>query len=148
MNKISQLAKQSLPFLIFATTPFVIGLLYRCSDLEICGWRNIISSSTFTILNPLLTFSEWVIIPMFLLIFIQTKVFRSWLRFAAYFIPVAVILIALTPTSSPYLFDFYPFYRTDMAQLMGQIFAVGTLLLIARKYYILHRSSPSKPPSL
>jgi len=83
--------------------------------------------------NPLYNFSIFFLIVAIILIFVQHSVFKSWLKFAAWAIPLAIILVALTPVNSNAFMDFFPFYRDDAARLAGEVFSGLSLLLIVWK---------------
>jgi hypothetical protein len=112
-------------------------------------WCIITSSSCYgtwihqiylTVTNPLFYFSVPLLLAAVILIFVPRSVFNSWLKFAAWAIPLSFILTALTPDSNPGAYMvFYPFYRDDAARLAGELFAGFSFLIIIYKSFVLYR---------
>ncbi|MHB1769974.1 MAG: hypothetical protein ACYCPH_02765 [Minisyncoccota bacterium] len=65
-----------------------------------------------------------------ILVFVSRSTFNSWLKFAAWAVPLSILFIANVPVNSNAYMDFFPFYRDDAARLAGEIFAVGSLVLL------------------
>lgn len=74
-----------------------------------------------------------------ILIFVSRNIFISWLKFAAWAIPLAALYIWLTPVSGGG--DLISFTRDDAARLTATIFTILSLVLISYKYFI---SSPKQ----
>ncbi|MCX6786235.1 MAG: hypothetical protein NTU85_00170 [Candidatus Kaiserbacteria bacterium] len=104
---------------------------YKFNDYTGC-----LDSSIKSIGFPLLIFSLWVLLATFVAIFFSEKIFRSWLKFVAWAIPLAIIFIAITPVSSTAVMDFFPFYRDDAARLAGEVFSVISLIIIIWKWIV------------
>ena len=101
-----------------------------------------LDSSIQSIGNPLFRFVFWILVVGIVLPFVSARVFRSWLKFAAWTLPLAFVWIAITPVSWTGLgIDFFPYYRINAAHDAGIAFTVLSLLLIAWKYF--RRSSVS-----
>lgn len=69
-------------------------------------------------------------------LFARGQIFKFWLKFAMYYIPIAFLLVALTPVmQAPGTFlDPFPFYRVNAAELAGQVFSVATFILVIWRY--------------
>ena len=86
--------------------------------------------------EPLYQFAIPAIVLGIVLPFVSARVFRSWLKFAAWALPVAFIWIAITPVSWTGLgINFYPYYRINAAHDAGIAFTVLGLLFIAWKQF-------------
>lgn len=86
--------------------------------------------------KPLYNLALFLLPISFVLIFIPRNIFNSWLKFAAWAIPLAIIFIAMTPVVDNSLL---PFSRDDAARLAGGVFSALSLLLIIWKWFISHR---------
>lgn len=105
------------------------------------GYTGCLDSSIKSIGSPLLIFALFFLPLAIILIFVPRTVFKSWLRFAVWALPLAFIYIALTPVTSHGFMDFFPFYRDDAARLASEIFSVVSLILIIWKWFSLRRSA-------
>jgi len=86
--------------------------------------------------NPVFYFAIFFLPIAFVLVFISRSIFNSWLRFAAWAIPLAVLFVFLVPDSNPGVYlDFFPFYRDDAARLAGGVFAALSLVLIIWRWF-------------
>ncbi len=102
-------------------------------------YGTIISNIALTVTNPLYSFSIFFLLVAIILVFVQRSIFNSWLKFAVWAIPLAIIFIAMTPVNSNAFMDFFPFYRDDAARLAGELFFGVSLILIIWKWFIIHR---------
>lgn len=92
-------------------------------------------------INPLYNFVLYSLPLAIILIFIPRTLFNSWLKLAAWMLPLAFVYIALTPVNFTGIgINFFPFYRDDAARVAAEIFSVASLLLIAWKYFSIRRS--------
>lgn len=137
-NKITQI----IPFVL---TLLFIGFRYFsnwCIDSFSSCYGSWINQAALSSTKPLYFFSIFFLIVAIILIFVQHSVFSSWLKLAVWAIPLAIILVALTPVNSNAFMDFFPFYRDDAARLAGEVFSGISLLLIVWKSIALrHKSS-------
>src|SRR3989344_4320472 len=83
------------------------------------------------------------IIPLFLLSIIiykmRDEVYRAWLRFAQWWIPLSMLLIFLAPEyTSDWMF---PVVKGTVAFFSSILFLIISLLLIAWKYFTTHRNT-------
>ena len=88
--------------------------------------------------SPLYFFALYFLPIAVILAFVPREIFKSWLEFAAWALPLAVIYIWSTPVSSTAYMDFFPFYRDDAARLAAEVFSVVSLVVLifsfARSY--------------
>lgn len=91
------------------------------------------------ITNPLDSFARYLLVVTLILIFVPRSTFNSWLKFAAWVLPLAFIYIAMTPVWDS---SWLPFVRDDAALLAGQIFSGISLLLILYKWIKFRKVSP------
>ena len=89
---------------------------------------------------PLFLFSLYFLPFAIVLALIPRHLFNSWLKLAAWAIPLAFIFIATTPVNWTGIgINFFPFYRDDAARLAGEVFAALSLVLIIWKYFAARR---------
>ncbi|MDE2020906.1 MAG: hypothetical protein KGJ13_11270, partial [Patescibacteria group bacterium] len=107
-----------------------------------CLMRTILWDIALPIINPGYAFFIWALAISVVLVFVSKEIFISWLKFAAWYLPLMFLSIALTPVSYTGIgIDLYPYYRINAAHDAGVAFVVLSLLLIAWKYWRLHRKS-------
>lgn len=86
--------------------------------------------------TPLFTFSLWALFAVIVTAFFSEKIFKSWLKFAAWAIPLAIVFIWTTHVNFTGIgMDFFPFYRDDAARLAGEVFTAISLILIAYRAF-------------
>ena len=90
------------------------------------------NSPIFTIGEPLFNFSVVMLITTFVVYFIRDEIFQLWLRFARWWIPLSVLIIAITPTTGHDWALGGP-TREIMSWMMGGLFFFISLLIIAVK---------------
>lgn len=116
----------------------VIGFSYFsqwCTSTGQICFRTVLDRMIPEITYPLYFFAFFLLPIAIILVFIPRTIFNSWLKFAVWAIPLAIIFIALTPVSFTGLgLDFFPFYRDDAARLAGQVFSAISLILIIWKF--------------
>ncbi len=87
------------------------------------------------ITKPLYYFALYILPITIILIFVPREIFKSWLRFAVWALPLAFLYIATTPVSwSGIGLNFSSFYRDDAARLMGGVFTVISAILVIYKF--------------
>jgi len=104
-------------------------------------YGTIVSHIALTVTNPLYSFSIFFLLIAIILAFVPREIFNSWLKFALWAIPLAIIFIALTPVNSNAFMDFFPFYRDDAARLAGQLFAGASFILIIWESLVARRTN-------
>ncbi len=84
---------------------------------------------------PLYNFALYILPITIILIFVPREIFKSWLKFAVWALPLAFLYIATTPVSwSGIGLNFSSFYRDDAARLMGGVFSVVSAFLVIYKF--------------
>lgn len=121
-NKIVQFIPVILALLVIGFRYFSLWCIN--SVLSCYGtWLHQIALS-FT--KPLYNFTLFFLPIAIILAFVPREIFKSWLRFAAWALPLILILVATQPVVSSFLST----NRDDAARLAGQVFSALTLLLI------------------
>jgi hypothetical protein len=92
------------------------------------------SFPVFTIGEPLFNFSLCALLVLVILHFLRDEVFKFWLKFAYVWIPLSVLIIFTTQTSSNAWAVGGP-TRETVSWIMGGLFVVTSLILIAYKSY-------------
>jgi len=121
----------------------IIGFRYFsnwCIDVASSCYGTWIHQISLTFTKPLYFFALALLPIAIIVIFIPRKVFMSWIKLAAWMIPVSIIFIALTPVNSNAFMDFFPFYRDDAARLAGEVFSTISLILIIWKWIASRRA--------
>ncbi len=107
---------------------------------QIC-FRTLLDRMIPEITYPLYFFSLYLLPIAVILVFISRSIFNSWLKLAAWAIPLSIIFIATTPVNFTGIgMDFFPFYRDDAARLAGEVFSAISLVLIVWKWFSARRS--------
>lgn len=101
-----------------------------------CELANLLNDYSFTVFKPLWVFSLFSIPAVLLLPIVKERVFKTWLRFAAVWIILSVIVIADTPISINAWWSMFDFVREDAAKLMGILFSALSLFLLAWQTYM------------
>jgi len=87
-------------------------------------------------INPFYNFALFVLPIAIILAFTPRNIFNSWLKLAAWMVPLSIIFVALIPINSSGMYlALFPFYRDDAARLAGEVFAVVSLALIIWKWW-------------
>jgi len=108
-----------------------------CTDVGQFCYRTWLDRIFLDITKPLYFFALYFLPIAIVLVFVPREIFKSWLKLAAWALPLAIIFIAMTPVIDTSLL---PFQRDDAARLAGGLFAVVSLLLIAWKHFSLRRA--------
>jgi hypothetical protein len=88
-----------------------------------------------TIGTPLFTYALVTIPASLALIFVKKDVFNAWLRFAAWWLPLSVVLIATTSENSNSWMPIYFISKDLVTQVMASLFTIISLILIAWKTF-------------
>ncbi|OGG39668.1 hypothetical protein A2118_03210 [Candidatus Kaiserbacteria bacterium GWA2_50_9] len=117
---------QFIPALV---TLLIIGFRYFsiwCADSILSCYSSWINQIALSITKPLYLFSLFFLPIAIVLAFVPRYIFNSWLKFAAWSLPLLFVLVATQPVVSSFLST----NRDDAARLAGQVFAAISLLLI------------------
>ena len=93
----------------------------------------IFSFPVFELGQPLFFGASYLAFTFLILLFVRLEAFKAWIKFAVWFIPLAFILITITPVYS----DFSP-GRLQLTKMLGTLYIVLSLIIIAYKYIRLH----------
>lgn len=91
------------------------------------------NTADFTVGEPLFRLSLAASVPSFVIAFFTPKVLESWLKFAAWWLPLSVILIASTPVTQNSWLPLYSPDKETITWFMAGLFAGISLILIAWK---------------
>ncbi|GEM_PF-1677058 len=91
--------------------------------------------------RPLAITSFFVFLVSIILSFARNEVFRSWLNFAKWFLPLSIIGIIIAPTQTHNLFLVDPFDKQFASLFLSAIFFLVSLLIIAIKSWRLRKSA-------
>lgn len=80
----------------------------------------------------IILFSASIALSNVLLLFSSSSMFRSWLRFAKYYLPIAAALILLSPVSDSSILGFD---KEFMSWLLSGTFFIVSLILIIYKWF-------------
>jgi len=83
------------------------------------------------ITSPLYFFTIFFLPIAIILVFVPREIFKSWMKFAVWSLPLLLIFVATQPVFSSFLST----DRDDAARLAGGLFAVISLILIAYKHF-------------
>ena len=115
------------------SNPLMFGIcnrIYTFNDKLGC-----LDSSIENLGQPLLVLSSTVFAFMVLLYFFGNKVRLSWLRFAAWWIPLSIVVIYIGSSGGGGLMPFYSYSPSEMATPMAALFAAISLGIIAWKQF-------------
>jgi len=107
-----------------------------CIDSALFCYGTWIHQNALTVIKPLYFFAIFSLPIAIILVFVPQKVFKSWLKFAAWALPILFILIATQPVVS----NMFSTDRNDAARLAGVLFSAISFLIILWKIYR-HRKS-------
>ena len=141
-------------FIAFAITLFFMAailLLYaRVEYTGICAHRDWGCLDTLDAIVVTLTSLLFVASPLVLILaFLRQEVFSIWFKFARIYLPIALVLVAITPSSSggSIFIGFGEPDKESVAWLLGAIFVIIGLILIIRAHRRLKRQAKT-PPSV
>lgn len=105
----------------------VTGISYLCHPDE-----NLICRGEHQLFSlPVWLISASVFVSSFILLFLRAEIFKSWLIFSAWFLPLSILFIFLAPEYSN-AFDIVP-DKEITTMLMSAIFFLISLIIVAVK---------------
>ena len=128
--------KQSIPFIIcvlgLALDRTALWCVYRTGECVAKGLANVIFES---VLTPFFLYSLVCIVPCAALVFVSRNAFSAWKKFAIWWLPLSIALIALSPAhpQGGFFILFDPL-KEDVAKAMAVLFSIGSIFVIARAY--------------
>jgi|SRR3989338_6436015 len=122
---------QSIPALLaLLAISFSYFSLWCTSTGQACH-RTFLDSIFLDVINPIYFFSLFLLPIAIILAFVPRETFKSWLKFAAWALPLSLILVATQPVVSSFLST----NRDDAARLAGGFFSAISIILILWKYF-------------
>jgi len=109
--------------------------LWCVYGLASCPATNFFHAIFLEFINPLYTFSIFFVVPALGLVFVKQHTFKSWLHLATWFIPLSILVIALTPTSSHAWMPLYFVGKDTTTLILAGTFTVVSLLIILCKQF-------------
>src|SRR5438105_61983 len=131
MNKLMG-SKRNLLWLAGGVTVILVVFDYAGTD-TLCGGKQY-TGCMQNLHSFLLIFLP--IIPLFiltLLVWMRDEIYRTWFKFARWWIPLSMVLIFITPEYGQGLFD--PIVKGTVAFLTSALFVVISLGIIIVKYF-------------
>lgn len=136
-TKIIQFIPVTLAVIFIAFTYFG----YACADSKNCFAASFFWDNTFSFLEPMQIYLWAVLIPSIIAIFVNETIFNSWLRLAAWFVPLSLIVIFITPVTSNSWMPLFFISREEVSWYLGIAFSAVSLILIIYKYFSLRRTN-------
>jgi|SRR3989344_8659388 len=121
-----------------------VGLRYFsnwCIDSIPSCYGTWLHSITFIITRPLYFYALSLLPITIILAFVPRTIFQSWLRLAAWLVPVSLVAIFITPVTSNSWMPLYFVSREEMAWYLGLFFAAASLVLIIYKTLAARRNA-------
>jgi len=109
--------------------------LWCVYGLSSCSATNFFHAIFLDFINPLYTFSIFFVVPALGLVFVKQHTFKSWLRFAIWFIPLSIIVIGTTSTSSNSWMPLYFIGKDTVTLVMAGLFTVISLVIIVWRQF-------------
>lgn len=122
-----------IPFAIVVTSVAFSNLTLDCArNYSTClGGRFLINLSDW-FSDPLYFYSLGFALGAFILLFINHTIFKKWVRFAVWWIPLSIILIAVTPSTSGQWLPLFFVGKSLLSLILGGVFSVVTVLIVVR----------------
>lgn len=128
--------KQILPLVLLCLVIPFGYLSGKCGINGLCAFSMYFHDYVFSIFEPLYIFSVFAIPAVILLPVVRKRVFSAWLRFAAVWMIISIIVIGSTPEADIGWFTMLSFVREDAARLMGILFSGLSLFVLAWHTYM------------
>ncbi|MEK7100611.1 MAG: hypothetical protein AAB921_00760 [Patescibacteria group bacterium] len=128
---------------ILRTAPLLIilaGLLFgylgmRCGINSSCPVAALLSDFAFSLFKPLWIFSLFSLPIGVALLFAKQKVFKTWLHFAFWWLPLSVIVIYILSSGGRGMMPLYSYSQGGVAIVMGSLFTIISLGVIGWKQF-------------
>ena len=122
---------------------FVLNLLWKSeSTIVSLGFCDIAGSTctyyfTIGVIKPFMLCLFSILATLLILFFVREEVFKSWLRFAYWAVPIGVIILWISPTTTPGGFgpDMFDFTKQTASWLVSGAFLIISLIIILRKSF-------------
>lgn len=111
---------------------YVLG---NCGVSQGCSWHSSLAQYSFTIFEPLLIYSTCLVPVGVSLVFVSSRSFFLWASFARWWIPLSILLIVVTPTSSNTWMPLYSLEKEGVTWLMGGLFLLISFGILIRAHF-------------
>ncbi len=125
-----------IPLLLVLIFIIVNRFAANCVLSITCPAADLIWPFFFELIKPLYLYSLVFGIVSVCLVFVNKQTFGSWLKLAVWWIPLSVILIAVTPKNSSSWMPLYFVGKDTVTLIMASLFAVISLALIGWKTFV------------
>jgi len=121
----------------------ILFVLFFVAGSQFC-YQSAFCTSFFIRFHPFVIADFLFIAPVILIFsvftyFLREEIFRSWVLFAKWWVPLSIVLTLITPETTGS--SFVPFFgRGHVALAMSGLFFIISLLIIAWKYVATRRS--------
>ena len=82
------------------------------------------------IINPAYTFSLFLLVPSIIILFVNTRTLSIWLKFAAWWIPLSIVVIYIGSSGGNGLMPIYSYSPSEVATPMAGLFAIISLVIM------------------
>ena len=106
----------------------------HCGISASCPLVQIFSDLAFDLFKPLWMFCLFALPAGFVVLFPGARAYSSWLKFAMWWVPLSVVIIAATENSHNWM-PLFVFGKSEAAVLMSSLFTIISLGLIAWKQF-------------
>ncbi|MFA5877241.1 MAG: hypothetical protein WC880_02670 [Candidatus Paceibacterota bacterium] len=132
--------KQIIPFFLVLLGISLEYVAYWCVySVGVC-YGSLVHQS-FDFIKPLYIFSLAILPITLVLCFVSSLIFKSWLKFAMWWVPLSILVIVVTPVTNNSWMPLYSFVKEDVAWFMGGVFVVISLGIIVWKTLSLRKKN-------
>lgn len=125
---------QAVPFiLVFASVTFSRLTADCARHYSTCNGGKLLINLSDWLTDPLYFYSLGFALGAFILLFIDRTIFNKWLRFAVWWVPISIVLIAITPSTSGQWLPLYFIGKSLLALILGGIFSLITIVLVWKR---------------
>lgn len=132
------LTKKKILFISGAVSIFLVFIDW-IGTYQLCGGYPGVCVDTLFNLSMFLFMFPFVFFFSFITYFLPESVFRAWMNFAKWWVPLQIILVVLTPEGTPGAFITI-LDKQFAAIILSSLFAGISLILIIWKYFGARRS--------
>src|SRR3989338_3349372 len=115
---------------LYSIAGFLVGIFFaNITELGVCNTgfcRNILED---TVGVPVGLFSVALFVLSIILLFLQEKVFRAWVKFAKWYLPIVAVIIIIFPAQAGFLSP----DRETITWLTAGVFLIASLSIIIFK---------------
>lgn len=107
-------------------------MLGVCGVSRACENYVYLNRYAYTTFEPIILYSITLVPLGIALLFATDATFRKWLRFARWWLPLSILIIAITPKGSTGMTLYPDLTKENAAWLMGGLFAIFSIRLVWR----------------